>query len=138
MASGPGAHEDEARVGARAGEVGVLGEEAVAGVDGVDAGLAGHLEDAFGVEVALRRGRGTEQVGLVGGPHVRGVPVDLGVDRDGAHAELAAGADHADGDLATVGHQDGVEHRSTSSSGSVGAQAAVPARQRRAVRPGAY
>ena len=64
-----------------AGERGALGQEAVAGVDGVGAGgLRGgdHLVD---VEVA------PDPDGVVGLAHVRRLPVEVGVDRDAAQAE---------------------------------------------------
>ena len=88
------------------GEVGVLGEEAVAGVDGVGAGVGGDLDDLGDVEVGLGRGRAAEGVGLVGEADEEGVAVRVGVHRDGADAGVLAGADHADGDLATVGDED--------------------------------
>jgi hypothetical protein len=76
------ADEDQSGLGDGLGEVGVLGQEAVAGVDGVDAGLRRHLEDLVDVEVALGGGGRAEQVGLVGEADVRRVAVDLAVDRD--------------------------------------------------------
>ena len=91
-------------------EVGVLGEEAVAGVDAVGAAVADRAEDRVGVEVALGCRLPAEGVRLVGQPDVQGVPIELGVDRDGLDAELASGADHAHGDLATVGDQDLLQH----------------------------
>ena len=41
----------------------------------------------------------------VGQLDVQGVLVGRGVDGDGLDAKLAAGADHADGDLAAVRHE---------------------------------
>ena len=81
-----GGRADELDAGLVAGarERGVLGQEAVAGVDGLGAGLLGDLEDLVDDEVALRRRAGPEQVGLVGAADVGGVAVDLGVDGDGA------------------------------------------------------
>ena len=48
------------------GEVGVLGEEAVAGVHGVGAGLLRGGDDLLDVEVGVGRRRAAERVGLVG------------------------------------------------------------------------
>ena len=104
------ADERHAHVGDRAGEVGVLGEEAVAGVDAVGATVADRAEDRVGVEVTLGRGLPAERVRLVGEPDVQCVPIELGVDRDGLDTELASGADDAHGDLATVGDQDLLQH----------------------------
>ena len=104
------ADERHAHVGDRAGEVGVLGEEAVAGVDAVGAAVADRVEDGVGVEVALGRGLPAERERLVGEPDVQRVAIELGVDRDGLDAELASGADDAHGDLAAVGDQDLLQH----------------------------
>ena len=87
-------------------EVGVLGEEAVAGVHAVGARRADRVEDRVGVEVALGRGLAAERVRLVGVAHVLGVAVELGVHRDGRDAELATRAHHADRDLTSVRDQD--------------------------------
>ncbi len=53
IACGGGADEDDARVGARLREVAILGQEAVAGVDGLGAALARGGDDRGDVEVAL-------------------------------------------------------------------------------------
>ena len=87
-------------------EVGVLGEEAVAGVDRVRTGLAGGVQDLVDDEVALGRRRAAEGEGLVGEAHVQGVPVGVRVHRHGLEPGVLAGPDDADGDLAAVGDQD--------------------------------
>src|SRR5690606_30463260 len=68
---------DEHQVGFRAGggEVGVLGEEPVAGVHGARPGLVGGFDDALAVQVALGGGAGAEVDGDVGLPDVPGVAV---------------------------------------------------------------
>ena len=101
-----GTDPDQPGVDDGLGEVGVLGEEAVAGVDRVGTGLLGDRDDLGDVEVRLRRGRAAEGVRLVGEPDEEGVAVRVGVDRDGADAGVLAGADDADGDLAAVGDED--------------------------------
>ena len=110
MASGGGPMNVTPCVGDGPGEVGVLGEEAVAGVHGVGAAALDDVEDGLGVEVALGRGLAAERVGLVGEADVQGVAVEVGVHGDGGDAELPAGADDPDGDLAPVGDQDLGEH----------------------------
>ena len=107
VAAGP--DEGDAALLAGAGEVGVLGEQAVARVDGVAAGGFGGVEDGVDVEVRLRDGGGTEPGGAVGAAHVQGAGVGVGVDGVRADAEAAAGAHDADGDLAAVGDQESVE-----------------------------
>ena len=106
MASGGGPIHVTPRVRHGPGEVGVLGEEPVAGVDRLGAGALDDVEDRVGVEVALGRGLAAEGVRLVGVAHVGGVAVELRVHRDGGDAELAARPHDADGDLAAVGDQD--------------------------------
>ena len=54
----PGADEDEPRRGAVAREVGVLGQEAVAGVDGIGLGMKSRLDHAVGPQVRLAGGAG--------------------------------------------------------------------------------
>ena len=88
------------------GELGVLGEEAVAGVDGVGAGARRDVEQLVDDEVGLAGRRAAEGVRLVGDLHVLGVAVRVGVDRDRADAGVLAGAGDPDGDLAAVGDED--------------------------------
>jgi hypothetical protein len=93
------------------GEQRVLGEEAVARVDRVGAALAGDAHDVLVVEVAAHRvALLADLVRLVGLEAMLGVAVLVGEDRDRLRAELGGGAERADGDLASVGDQDLVEH----------------------------
>ena len=92
------------------GEVGALREEAVAGMDRVGAGDLRGADDRRDAQVAVGAARRADADVLVGEPHVQRVLVGLGVDRDGLDAELAAGADDPQGDLAAVGDEDFLEH----------------------------
>ena len=103
------ADEGDPAFGDRPGEVGVLGEEAVAGVDGIGTGLFDRVENGVGVDVGLCGGLATKRVGLVGEPDVQSVSIELAVHGDGGDAEFAK-ADDTDGDFATVGDQDFGEH----------------------------
>src|SRR5262249_10686012 len=92
------------------GEVRVLGEEAVAGVDGLDVGQLGGADEPWDFQVALgRRGR-ADADGLVGQLEVGGAAVGLAVDGDHFDAEVLAGADDPQGDLTAIGNQDTLEH----------------------------
>ena len=91
-------------------EVGALGEESVAGMDGVRAGDLGGAQHRRHAQVAVGAARRADADVLVGEPHVQRVLVGLGVHRDGADAQLAARADHAKSDLTAVGDQDLLEH----------------------------
>src|SRR5581483_3975617 len=86
-------------------ELGVLGEEAVAGVDRLDAGCAGDLEQPLLVQVALARRTGAEQKGLVRSADVQRAAVRLRVHRDGRDSELPQRAEDADRDLTAVGNE---------------------------------
>ena len=96
--------EDDLRLLARGGERGALRQKAVAGMDGIGAGVARGIDDAVDVEVALQRNDVVEEAAD------EADVVVLGVAEDGADAHLAAGAGDADGDFAAVGHQYGVDH----------------------------
>jgi len=106
------ADEGDPGVGSGLGEAGVLGEEAVAGVDGVRAGLPCHANDLVHVKVgadgvALL----PDLVGLVRLLPVDRIAVVVGIDRHGPRPQLGGGAEAANGDLAAVGDQDLAEHR---------------------------
>ena len=104
------ADECQPRAGARRRQRGVLGEEAVAGVDRVGAARAGGVDDAPDGQVALGRRRRPDVHGGVGRGDMAGVAVGVREDRRGADAERPAGPRDADGDLAAVGDQDAGEH----------------------------
>ena len=94
------------RTGHGPGEVSVLGQEAVAGVDGVGPAAGDGVEEALDREVAFRRLGAAYEVGLVRGPDVPGTAVRFRVHRHRRDTEIPAGAGHPHGDLAPVGDQD--------------------------------
>ena len=100
------ARPDEGDAGVRAGpgEAGVLGQEAVAGVDRVAAGGHGRRHDRLDVEVG-RHAAGVEPDGLVGDARVQRLGVVLRVDGHAADAEVGRRAGDANRDLAAVGDQ---------------------------------
>ena len=107
---GGGAEEDDALLLETAGECRILGEEAVSRVDRLGACRPDSRDDPLDVEVGLG-GRGRPQpIGEVRGLRVGGLGVGIGVDGDGLDAQIAAGADDAQGDLAAVGDEDPGEH----------------------------
>jgi hypothetical protein len=95
----------------RPGEVGVLGQEPVAGMDRLGARAARRLQHALLVEVALRRRAWAEQVGLIRDRRVQRAAVGLRVDGDRADPELPERPEDADGDLAAIGDEDFLEER---------------------------
>jgi hypothetical protein len=100
------AHEGEARRLDGLGEIGSLGEEAIARMHGVGLRALGDLEDALDVEVdtdgiaAL-----AQRVGLVGLESMERVAVLMGVDADRANPELRTGPVDSNRDLATIRDQ---------------------------------
>jgi len=100
-----GARADEAHAPlfASARERRVLGEEAVARMDGVGAALPGHIQDLLDAQIGVDGPLAPpDQIRLVGLVAMLGDAVLLAVDADGADAELVARAEDADRDLATV------------------------------------
>ncbi|GAC1460296.1 MAG: hypothetical protein NVSMB8_10650 [Candidatus Limnocylindrales bacterium] len=90
-------------------EVGVLGQEAVAGVDRLgprDERGRDHRRDVQ-VRVAGRRRADADR--LIGGMDRQAVGVGLAIDDDRLDPELAAGADDPESDLAAVGDEDLIE-----------------------------
>src|ERR671923_142671 len=72
----------------RRGEGGVLGQEPVAGVDGLGARGVDHLHQLVDVQVRLGRRSRAEQVRFAATSHVLGLAVGLRVDGDRGDAEL--------------------------------------------------
>ena len=91
---------------ARLRERRVLGQEPVARVHRLRAGLAHDLQQPVDVEVAA-----LQQVGLVRAPRVQRAAVDLGVHRDRRDPELLERPDDPHRDLPAVGHEHLGEHR---------------------------
>jgi hypothetical protein len=107
ITAGDGPDPADARVDHALGEVGVLGQEAVVGVDRVHPGLPGHAQDVLGVQVGGQRLPAlADDVALVGLEAVQCLAILLRVDADGAHAQFRGGAHDTDRDLRTVGDQD--------------------------------
>ena len=106
-----GADELEVAAPADLGEMRVLAQEAVAGMDRLDVGHLGRGDQAGDVQVAVGARGLADADGPVGQREVRGVAVGLGVDGDDLDAQLLAGSDDPESDLAAVGHQDPLEHR---------------------------
>ena len=82
-----------------------LGEEAVAGMNGVGLRRGRGVEKCGDREIALRRRRRSDPDGLIGDLHVQRIGVGVGVDRDALDSRLAAGARDPDRDFAAVGDE---------------------------------
>ena len=104
------ADEDDVVVVARTHELGVLGEEPVAGVHRVAPRRLGRGHDVRDPQVALRRRGRPDAHRLVGELDVERVAVGGRVDRDRLDPQLVQRTDDAHGDLAPVRDENAFEH----------------------------
>jgi hypothetical protein len=104
----------------------LLGQEAVARVDGLGAGPACRVDYRVDAQVALARRRRTDVDGVVGGTNVSRLAIGIAVHGDGLAADGVAGADDAQRNLATIGNQDATERRLPSQWLTVFAQRHLP------------
>ena len=77
------ADPNEARIDDGLCKLGVLRQEAVAGVDRLGLAANGDVDDLGDVQVGVAGDRAAERIRLVGESDVGGVPVWIRVDRDG-------------------------------------------------------
>ena len=103
------ADENDAVLAAGAGEVGVLRQEAVAGVDGVRTCLLRCRQHCIDGEIALRRGRAADSHCFIGHPHMSCGPIGVGENGDRLDAQVLRSSNHANCNLAAVGDQQFVE-----------------------------
>ena len=103
---------DELDVGSAAdfGEVGILAEQSVAGMDGVDVGNFGSGDDGGNVEVAVGGARRANADGFVGEAHVQRVAIGFAIDGDGTNSEFTARVEHAQSNFTAIGNQDLTKH----------------------------
>ncbi len=87
-----------------------LGQETVAGMHRLRAGLAAGLDDLVDQQITLGRGGRPDQHGVVGHLDMQRVTVGLGVDGDRLNPHTARSLDDPAGDLAAVGDQNSFEH----------------------------
>ena len=86
-------------------EVGVLGKESVAGVDGVGSRLRRGREDLVDVEIGVRGGLPTEGERLIGQAHKQCVGVGYRVDGDAPVTGVFGGSDDTHGNFSAVGNE---------------------------------
>jgi hypothetical protein len=110
MVSGRGTDEDEPGRFHPLGKIGVLGEEAIARVNGLRVGDLGRRDDRRHVEIALGGRRRADAHRLVGEPDVLGFSIRLRMHDHGLDAEFAAGALDAKGNFSAIGNEDFPEH----------------------------
>ena len=110
---GRGADEFDADGLADFGEVGVLGEEPIAGMDGVRSGNLGRAQDVGNISVAESGIRRPDADLLVGCAHMEARYIGLGKDGDGLDSKFLTGTNYAERDLTAIGYQHFLEHAST-------------------------
>ena len=108
---GGGPDEGEAGRLDRRREVGVLGQESVAGMDRLGTTRARGLEQCLDVEIRGARLDRAQHPHVVRHTGVARAAIRLGAHGDRAHPHGAQGGGDAARDLAAVGDQDGAEHR---------------------------
>ncbi len=97
--------EKQACVGAGLREIATLGEEAVAGMDGVGARCLCRRDDRLRIEI--RRGAlPRQQLNLVSDAKVQAARIILGMNCHRRQAHVGGGARDADGDFAAIGDQE--------------------------------
>ncbi len=101
--------EDDAGLGAGRRESRVLRQESVAGMHAGRAAALRHVEDDVAAQIAVARRRRADQMRLVRQPDMRRPGIRLRIDGDGAQPQPPRRADHAAGDLAAIGDEDGGE-----------------------------
>ena len=108
--AGIGADEDDAGLCKRARKGFAFGQESVAGMHGLRAGLAAGLDDLLHHQIAFGGGRRPDQDGLIGHFDVQRIAISLGIDGDGLDPHPARGLDDPTGDLAAICDQNSFEH----------------------------
>ena len=103
--------EAEPRALAGLGEIAVLGQKAVAGMDRVGAVGRRRADNRGDVEVAVLGCGRADTDRFVGHPHVQRVLVGGRIDRDRRDSQFAAGTDDPDCDRAAIRDQQFLEHR---------------------------
>ena len=92
------------------GEIRILTQETVAGMNGIDVGDFSGADYRRNIEIAARAFGGTNADGLIGESHVQAVAIGFRVYSHGLDAQVLAGADDANGDFASIGDQDFLKH----------------------------
>ena len=92
------------------GKIRVLGQKAIAGMDGLRIGYFRRADDGRDVQITLCGRSGADTNRLVGQFYILGIGIRFGMHDDGFYAHFAAGALDAQRDLAAIGDQDFFKH----------------------------
>jgi hypothetical protein len=103
-------------------ELGPLGKESVAGMNSLGACRQRCVDHGVRPKIALGRRRRSDPNGMVREAHVERIGIDVGVDRDRLHAEVAGCPDDPNRDLPAVRDQHTPEWRIRPADSAVSAQ----------------
>ena len=106
---GGGADEDQARLRHLAGEVCILGQEAIAWMDRAGAACARRGDDLRAVEIGCDRRRAGDLDRAICGPNSRRARVGGVMHHDRFQSQRLHGAQNAQRDLAAIGNQNALE-----------------------------
>ncbi len=104
------ADELDTAVAADFGEVGILAQQSVTGMDGLNIGDFSSADDRRNVEIAIVETWRTDADGFVGESHMQRVTIGLAVNGDRLDAQLLAGTNHPQGDFPSIRNQDLFKH----------------------------
>ena len=102
--------ELDVRSAADFSEVGVLAQQAVAGMDRVDIGDLRSRDDGGNIEIAVSGRGGPMQMASSAKRTCSAVAIGLAVDGDGANAEFPARVQYAQCNFAAIGNQNLTKH----------------------------
>ena len=101
----PGTDKDEPFFRTAFGQVRILRKEPVTGMDGVYIVLVGNTHNIFNIQIGFHRALAPAyQIRFIGFVAMQGQRVFFGKNRNGANAQLIAGAEDANRNLAPVGN----------------------------------
>src|SRR5262245_41741117 len=105
------ADEDKTSIADGAGKPGTFGEEAIAGMDRLGAGLLGGIDNLFTGEIAFAGRRRADVAGFVGQSDMKRLSIRLGVYGDRRDPQVPAGTDQPHSNLTTVCYQNFAKHK---------------------------
>ena len=108
--AGTGANKPDVAVLANIGEMRVLRQEAVTGMDRIHVGYFRRADDAVNPQVTVAARPRADADGFIGHLHVHGINVHFGINRHRADVHFLAGANDADRNFPAVGNENFFKH----------------------------
>ena len=103
----PRPDENNAFLFAPFGQLGIFSQEAIARMDGIHIMFLADTDNIFNIQIGINRFIPfPDQVCFISPVAVQGQNIFFGINGYCADSQFAAGAEYADGDFASVGHQD--------------------------------